>query len=401
MANNKDILLVVRADTKDADQKLGTLDEKLSNVEGSGKTAGDVLKDLGEKAKDAGDSTEELNISTEKLGSFLGGVVAGGAALAVQALFKLSMEYISSNEKIENLTQGVKDNWGEVFKATQEWNNFRLALEKFTAEELLESLNGIDMRVSQIGNKMLGFFSTFIQIGDYLGITDFAGELDKLKKEQDLIEKQIELNKEGEALKEMSGYNLFKELGVYEDDPWKVKAKNIKEANKELLDYYTMINKIMDKEKLDDPEMLPDAIYLGNGYGNARGSGNASSKNKGAMGAFSKGYMENLKLVEELTRTSADVLRSEFSSAWQDIFGEANSLFEKLMMNIAEQLANRAINSLFGSLLNFILPGAGTLAGMATGSVSNPQAIVLQMDNQTMAKWYVGGKNQAGRLRLD
>lgn len=121
------------------------------------------------------------------------------------------------------------------------------------------------------------------------------------------------------------------------------------------------------------------------------------------MAQFSREYAENLKLITSLTMTAADTLRDEFSEAWQDIFGEANSLFEKLIMNIAEQLASRAVTGLFGSFLNFLLPGVGSIAAGALGAPSSPQTtqINLQMDKQTMATWYVGGKTQAARLRMN
>lgn len=122
----------------------------------------------------------------------------------------------------------------------------------------------------------------------------------------------------------------------------------------------------------------------------------------GAMSAqFSKDYTDNIMMITQLTMSSADVLRGEFMSAWEDIFGEANSLFEKFMANIVNQLANMAITNLAGSFLNFLFPGAGVLAGMASGSLGKTQQINLQLDKQTMATWYVGGKSQASRLRMD
>ena len=114
-----------------------------------------------------------------------------------------------------------------------------------------------------------------------------------------------------------------------------------------------------------------------------------------------KEFLKENKLLLDTITTSADVLRSEFSSAWRDIFGEANSLFEKLLMNITEQLASQAISNLAGGLLNWLVPNLGTVAGLVTGSQKNPSIINLQVDNRTLASFYVGGKNEASRLRMN
>ena len=93
-------------------------------------------------------------------------------------------------------------------------------------------------------------------------------------------------------------------------------------------------------------------------------------------------------------------IRGEFSTLWQDVFGEANSLFEKLLMNFASRLAEHGISSLFGSLLNFIFPGAGMALGAFGSLGGGPQIINLQADNRTLATFYVTGKREAERLRF-
>ena len=64
--------------------------------------------------------------------------------------------------------------------------------------------------------------------------------------------------------------------------------------------------------------------------------------------------------------------------------------------------------SLISGLLGLI-PGGDAIAAVISPSSptaninnnnNNGNTIVLQMDNKTMATWYVSGKNQAGRLRM-
>ena len=114
----------------------------------------------------------------------------------------------------------------------------------------------------------------------------------------------------------------------------------------------------------------------------------------------SESYKENFKFMVDIMRDNLQIIRGEFSTLWQNVFGEANSLFEKLLMNFASRLAEHGISSLFGSLLNFIFPGAGMALGASGSLGGGPQIINLQADNRTLATFYVTGKREAERLRF-
>ena len=114
----------------------------------------------------------------------------------------------------------------------------------------------------------------------------------------------------------------------------------------------------------------------------------------------SESYKENFKFMVDIMRDNLQIIRGEFSTLWQNVFGEANSLFEKLLMNFASRLAEHGISSLFGSLLNFIFPGAGMALGAFGSLGGGPQIINLQADNRTLATFYVTGKREAERLRF-
>ena len=107
-------------------------------------------------------------------------------------------------------------------------------------------------------------------------------------------------------------------------------------------------------------------------------------------------YKENQLLIDSMI-SAADVLRSEFKSAWQDIFGEANSLFEKFMMNIIEKMASNAITNFASTFLNFLVPGAGSAFNALAGA---PTVINVNMGNETLARAVVKGSYEAKRLRL-
>jgi hypothetical protein len=66
-----------------------------------------------------------------------------------------------------------------------------------------------------------------------------------------------------------------------------------------------------------------------------------------------------------------DALRNSLNSAWEDTFGEANSLFEQFMQNVTQALINSLITKAISGILNLIFPGSGiavdAIAGRAKG----------------------------------
>ncbi|MBW7889557.1 MAG: hypothetical protein H3C48_00705, partial [Chitinophagaceae bacterium] len=53
--------------------------------------------------------------------------------------------------------------------------------------------------------------------------------------------------------------------------------------------------------------------------------------------------------------------KSEFSKAWQSIFGEAHSLLEKFLASVSQSLLELGAKNLASSLLDFFVPGLGAL----------------------------------------
>ena len=115
----------------------------------------------------------------------------------------------------------------------------------------------------------------------------------------------------------------------------------------------------------------------------------------------SESYKENFKFMVDIMRDNLQIIRGEFSTLWQDVFGEANSLFEKLLMNFASRLAERGISSLFGSLLNCIFPGAGrALGAISCGDRGRTQPIVLKVDDRVFAEVVQESLNNADMYRI-
>jgi hypothetical protein len=81
-------------------------------------------------------------------------------------------------------------------------------------------------------------------------------------------------------------------------------------------------------------------------------------------------YKKRQELEKELISGTASILRSEFGSAWEDIFGEANSLFEKMIASWAETFFAK----FSGDVLAGLLPGGGFLSDLFGTSRSVTQA---------------------------
>jgi len=84
----------------------------------------------------------------------------------------------------------------------------------------------------------------------------------------------------------------------------------------------------------------------------------------------------------------ADTLTDTFNQMWVDIFGEANSLLEQFMANLASSLAQIATQQIATGLIAGIFGGGGDLTGIAgwvkklfvSDAVITPQGQVIQTD---------------------
>ena len=82
---------------------------------------------------------------------------------------------------------------------------------------------------------------------------------------------------------------------------------------------------------------------------------------------FDKGQQDLIDFVDTLTFSLTDTLQSGFSQAWENIFGEANSLVEQLLANLYNGLMNLAMSQASQKIFDFILsliPGGGAVKGV-------------------------------------
>jgi hypothetical protein len=110
-----------------------------------------------------------------------------------------------------------------------------------------------------------------------------------------------------------------------------------------------------------------------------------------------KSFEKDFSFYKELVESTADIMRVEFIGAWEDIFGEANSLFEKLIQNFVDKLADlalqKAATGLFSSIVDFFLPGAGSIISSVIGSPAKQgggtTVINVKVGDQTVQKVFL------------
>ena len=87
-----------------------------------------------------------------------------------------------------------------------------------------------------------------------------------------------------------------------------------------------------------------------------------------------------------------NTFRGEFSKAWNSIFGEATSLFEKFMQGVAEQLFNFTVQKAAFGLLGMI-PGVGPILELA--GAGKPVVNQIIMDGELIATQKQATRNKA------
>ncbi len=88
--------------------------------------------------------------------------------------------------------------------------------------------------------------------------------------------------------------------------------------------------------------------------------------------------------------------RGEFSKAWNDIFGEATSLFEKFIQGVGEALFQRATGNLATNILRALIPGSGLVFDLfGAGGGDKKQVTQLIIDGELLATAKMANRNKA------
>jgi len=76
-----------------------------------------------------------------------------------------------------------------------------------------------------------------------------------------------------------------------------------------------------------------------------------------------KGVMTFFEMAEIGVHSLAETITGELGQAWDDMFGEANSMFEKFLKSVTTKILDSLITRGIGLLLGALFPGVGTILG--------------------------------------
>jgi hypothetical protein len=118
---------------------------------------------------------------------------------------------------------------------------------------------------------------------------------------------------------------------------------------------------------------------------------------------------------DALIYSMADTMNEAFGSAWESIFGKANTLLGKFMQNLLSRISNIAFDRLATNIVSTFLPGFGNLFGLfgspltagggaGTITADRTQKIVIEISGQkfekAVTKTLPPALNRVQRLRL-
>jgi hypothetical protein len=341
---------------------LGTSFEMMSKA-----ITGDTIAfgKLGLKIEDTGDPLKNLNLLLDKINKTMGGSSESEANTTYGRLEKLKNKFEDFKEEIGGglvpTLNTVATSLDSIAKGFGQSGGFSDLLDKYLKIATVVPVGLL---------KLLGMLSGG---KDYDGTGDIMSASKYTK---------------GNIMQSQSYTN------------WKTSLNDIKTTTTEIKENYKEIEKIITGFSAEGKRMDLASLGLSSPMANIIGKQNGD-KGKAGKGGITDEFKNQVDFFVSQMKDGIGIIKGEFSTFWEDSFGEANSLLEKFLMNFAEGLMELALKQGFSSLLNMILPGAGTLAGMAMGASRNPSIINLQMDNRTVAQFYVNGKTQASRLRMN
>ena len=149
-------------------------------------------------------------------------------------------------------------------------------------------------------------------------------------------------SKETKSLEEQVG--LYKEMGMAIDNLI-LKTKNAD------------IMQLSDYTSGSDFARITMQQQTGRGLPSASARNNAVRQREAELKNYQEILKERQRMENHFIRSTANMMRYEFMGVWEDVFGEANSLFEKLLANWASQFAGNAFSSLIS-----LIPGVGSFA---------------------------------------
>lgn len=307
----------------------------------------DVSKDWSNVIATFGDRLRSLGINTGNLIDVFKKLGAAGVA----SIFGISSEMLN-NAKI---SQSLSKAWtlftaGKYEEAKNEFLNTLKQASEYKPKTT--NLGGSDKKGKSEEQKLTTDLSRLQE-----ELTNTQKEFDLLKQEltsQGIVwdKNTIAVQEYQKAIDDLVTQIAFKKLNVNELKlPAKVEIQGYG-------DYNPVTGQLNPIEEIKTPIDLESRIK--------KQDKDKQEKDRDAI--ISSEQFQNASLV---LNSLGDVLRNSLGKAWEDTFGEANSLFEQFMQEVTTALINSLISKAISGILNLIFPGSGLafggIPGRATG----------------------------------
>lgn len=333
--------LIVQRERKLAMEQLIAMEEKAAVATGKSVRG---LGSLASATMAASGSISGLGTGVSVLSNALmSGVGLTGALAAAVIGFSLMMEAIrGAREEQEKLNEEIA---GFITITTSE-GTFNITGSQI--EGTLQQLRNQRIMLKEYGGNLSAGRVGFMPFGTKEFSKEEKERLSILDASIDVLEEANEKYKRQSLIMQ-----TLSEAGMNYTETNKKINKGLKETKENL-------------DRLNDPlKMLRDLYQQQQKRELPPGMGGLPSKFNMSMVAVpelppitftKKEFEEQYGMYADMIRDTANIFRSEFGSAWEDVFGEANSLFEKLIASWAQTMADKLIKKGLGGLLDFI-PG--------------------------------------------
>ena len=379
--------------------------------EQSGKAIGDFERTQTSLANRERILDEQLKDLSETLGSELIPVFTEFTASTQEAV----SAFADFNETLKILT-GLGDATKGVGVITNLMDAFSNALgrmpqlERLFREELIKTNEELEKRRRIIGTGLGRQIQEGLLKAAHLSRIEFEGVSDEVDNVRKRL-KQVKVLIDGQGLSFEKLNELLMERKTLEEQ---LKLP-VEEVNKLLEARLSIVREVVAASEGGLVALGAGTRTPGVGGGILGRQGRPGATSIFGAGAQSAQMIKDAgKVGETIFDGWANVLTSNMNTAWAEIFGEANSLFEQLINSMVDLL----IKDVFTGLLNFIAPGGGGILGFIGGLFSSPtpspitqtitgssrtpgnQTIILQMGDRTMGEWVLEGNRVIQERRL-
>jgi len=352
------------------EELIATQEKEIDGTKRSTRGLGSLAASFIQSSTGASGFNREISILTTGL---MGGVGLTAALAAAALGFKYLMDWIkSSKEEMEKFGGAVDTVISSFVKLQNSLTGFEFQIKP---EQLDSLISKVDAKIQELeASRVIPLEERPKPGGDMRGAVLFTKKSLNEEDQKRLLtnEKMLESFKEMKTQLEAQKYltELMAELDIKAVKTKEEKVKKEKELTKWSKGRYQTIMTGQFSEGGVDPSAMQFNTGMLGGSDFSREQLEAMRRARDEQKAMA---LENEKLMNSFIMSSANVFRSEMSGAWQSIFGEANSIFEKLIASWADLMFARLGTSLFtsffggggglGDLLGFsrsVSAGAGT-----------------------------------------